>query len=289
MSTLAILLAIAAAATWALGMTISKPGVRHLDLLTFMLIRWPVVLLLAVIYAFVGREFTFPGWQPVAWAAVAGLGDAVAGGFLYLMAMQRTAAHQTTTLSSTAPLFGVLASVTFLREPLIWSAIVAAFLVVVGAYFLVKQEKGVTRSSLLGSLFALLTGVLWGVMETVPSKLALEGGLSPVSMLLVFSTTAVVGILLLRPLLRQRIPRRVDRRGVLYAVISAAGGAFLGWILWLHSLQLAPASLISPVRGSTLLFAFFYSVLFLRERPTARAFFGATLVFGGVLLVSVAS
>ena len=74
-----------------------------------------------------------------------------------------------------------------------------------------------------------------------------------------------------------------------YVLLAAAGGAFLGWTLWLSSLQRAPASVISPVRGSTLLFAFLYTLLFLRERPTLRAIAGAGCVLVGIVLVSLAS
>jgi len=89
------------------------------------------------------------------------------------------------------------------------------------------------------------------------------------------------------PFLRARFPRHVDRSGIALTVLAGVGGAFLGWILWLSSLNIAPASLISPIRGSTLVFALIYSVLFLRERLTKRALLGVLLVLAGVVLVSV--
>ena len=89
------------------------------------------------------------------------------------------------------------------------------------------------------------------------------------------------------PLLRRHLPRRVDRPGLALAGVSAVFGAFLGWWLWLSGLRLAPASVLAPVRGSTLLFTFLFSILFLGERPTRPAIVGVALVFGGVLLVSL--
>jgi drug/metabolite transporter (DMT)-like permease len=98
-----------------------------------------------------------------------------------------------------------------------------------------------------------------------------------------------LGMLLLAPLLRRRIPRRVSPRGYLFVVLSAVAGAFLGWLLWLYALGLAPASVLSPIRGSTLLFALVYSVLFLRERPSARSLVGVGFVAAGVFLVTLVS
>jgi transporter family protein len=89
------------------------------------------------------------------------------------------------------------------------------------------------------------------------------------------------------PLLRSRFPRHVSQRGIALTALAGIGGAFLGWMLWLSSLSLAPASLISPIRGSTLVFALVYSILFLRERLTQRALLGILLVLAGVVLVSI--
>lgn len=180
-----------------------------------------------------------------------------------------------------------MGSILFLGEPARWSAFLAAGLVVAGAFLLVHEPRGVKHSRPTGPAFALVAGLLWGVAETVPSKLALDGGISPALLLVVFSLSAVAAVSLVTPFLRSRIPRRIDRAGVVYILTSASGGAFVGWVFWLLALERAQASLVSPVRGSTLLFAFVYSVLFLRERPRAVAFLGVALVFAGILVVSL--
>jgi len=282
---LAILLALASGATWAIGMTVAKPALRHIDVLSYMLGRWLIVVPLALVYGLATGTFELASWIGIGYAALAGFIDSTLGGLFYMMAMQRAPAHQTTTLASTAPLWGVASAILILGEPLRWSVIVAAVLVVLGAYFLVGHRLKL-RGRLAGSALALLTGLLWGFAETIPSKLALQHGLSPASLLFVFALSGVVTIAAMIPILRPWFPRRIERRGVAYVFLAAAGGAFLGWILWLSSLQLAPASVISPIRGSTLLFAFLYTILFLRERPAWRALVGVAFVLGGVVLIS---
>ncbi len=287
MPSIAILLAISAAAAWAIGMTAAKPGVRHMDLVTYTLARWLLVSVLAFLYALVTHRLAFPGWWPILLAAGAGILDSTFGGIFYLLAMERASAYQTTTLSSTAPLWGVVGAILVWGAPMLWRTVIAAILVIGGAWFLTQRRRSTEPRAWLGAAFALITGILWGFAETVPAKLALQEGMSPETFLLVFSLSGALGMLVLLPILRLHIPRRVERRGILFVVLSAIGGAFLGWLLWLHALNLAPASVISPVRGSTLLFAFIYSVLFLKERPTVRAFIGIALVAAGVLLVSL--
>jgi len=283
---LAILWALCAGATWAIGMTAAKPALRHIDVLSYMIGRWALVIPLALLYAAITGSLAFPSWGAVGWAALAGIMDATFGGFFYLMAMQRTPAYQATTLASTAPLWGVTTAILVLGEPVRWQVFVAAAAVVCGAYFLVGRRIRI-RDHLTGSFFAVLTGFLWGVAETVPSKLALDAGLSPGSLLFVFSAVALTAISAMTPLLRVRFPRHIEARGIGLTILGGLGGAFLGWIFWLISLNLAPASVISPIRGSTLVFSLVYSVLFLRERPSIRAVAGVVFVLIGVVLVSL--
>ncbi|MCK4571225.1 DMT family transporter, partial [Candidatus Bipolaricaulota bacterium] len=158
MPNVAILLAISAAAAWAIGMTAAKPGVRHMDLVTYTLARWLLVSVLAFIYALVTQRLAFPGWWPVLLAAGAGILDSTFGGIFYLLAMERTSAHQTTTLSSTAPLWGVLGAILLLGEPLLWRIVIAAVLVIAGAVFLTERRRSAKPKAWLGAGFALITG-----------------------------------------------------------------------------------------------------------------------------------
>ena len=283
---IAVLLALAAGATWAIGMTVAKPVVRHIDVVTYMLGRWLLVAPLALSYAVVTGSLAFADGYAIGMAVLAGFLDSALGGLFYLMAMQRAPAYQTATLASTAPLWGVVSAILVLGEPFRWEILVAAALVVSGAYFLAGRRLHI-RSHAVGSLLGLLTGFLWGFAETVPSKLALEHGLPPAMLLFVFSCSGVVSIALMSPFLRTRFSRHVSRTGVLLTALAAVGGAFLGWMFWLSSLSRAPASLISPIRGSTLVFSLLYAVLFLRERPPRHALLGILLVLAGVVLVSI--
>jgi drug/metabolite transporter (DMT)-like permease len=284
---LAFLLAVAAAASWGVAMTVAKPGSRHLDPVTFLLTRWILALILAVLVAGIGGTLVFPSWDAIGLVVLGSFMNAVIGWTLYLLAMERAPGYRVTALASTAPLWGVLGAILFVGEPFHWAALVAALLVIAGAYFLVRERSSEGEPTLSGAVLAIVAGILWGVSESVPMNLATQRGMPPETSIIVFAIAAIAGNALLMPLLRRRIPSRRDRRGLWLAALSAVSGAFLGWFLWLNGLRLAPASLLAPVRGSTLLFTFVFSVLFLRERPSRWAIIGVALVFGGVLLVSL--
>jgi len=283
---MATLLALGAAASWGIAMTAAKPILRYMDPLSFLLLRWSIALIPAAAYGLLIHRLAFPGWPAIGWVALASLLNVVVGWTIYMLANQSAPAYQSATLASIAPLWGVIASIVFLGEPLEWRVLVAGLLVVAGAVFLVRPKALAIRSSLLGASLAVLAGVFWGVSETVPTKLAIQHGITSETMLVVLGCSTLLGMSLLTPLLRKRIARRFNPRGLWLVVLSAVSGAFLGWFFWLHGLRLAAASVLAPIRGSTLLFTFLFSVLFLRERPSRWAIVGVLLVFGGVVLVS---
>lgn len=270
-------------------MTVAKPGSRHLDPVTFLLTRWILALGLTLLVSLLSGSLAIPSWSAAGFVVVGAVMNAVVGWTIYLLAMERAPGYLVTALASTAPLWGVLGAIVFVGEPFRWTALIAALLVVGGAFFLLVGRAASVKATLPGALLALVAGVLWGISESVPMNIATRLGMVPETSIVVFACAAIVGVLLLTPLLRRKIPRRVDRPGIGLAALSAVSGAFLGWFLWLSGLQLAPASLLAPVRGSTLLFTFFFSIVFLRERPTRWSIVGVLLMFGGVLLVSLGS
>jgi len=285
---MAIVFALAAAASWGAAMTIAKPIVRYMDPLTFLLIRWAMALVPALAYGLIVHQLAFPGWIAIGYVALASLLNVIIGWTIYLIANQSAPAYQSATLASIAPLWGVVGAIVFLGEPLLWRVVIAGLLVVMGAVFLVRRKKGLRApTSLLGAFLAILAGAFWGVSETVPTKLALQQGITSETLLVVLGCCTLVGMALLTPILRRRIPLRFNPRGLGLAALSAISGAFLGWFFWLQALGLEAASVLAPIRGSTLLFTFAFSVLFLRERPSRWAVLGVLLVFGGVLLVSI--
>jgi len=285
---MAILFALAAAASWGVAMTIAKPILRYMDPLTFLLTRWGIALVPAVIYGLLTHRLVLPTAAAIGYVALASLLNVIIGWTIYMLANLSAPAYQTATLASTAPLWGVVAAIVFLGEPLEWQILAAGLLVAGGAVFLVQRRAAAAKSSsIVGAALAVLAGIFWGVSETVPTKLAIQHGITPETMLVVLGCTTILGMSMVAPLLRKRVPRRFDPRGLWLVVLSAVSGAFLGWFFWLQGLRLEAASVLAPIRGSTLLFTFVFSVIFLRERPSRWAVVGVLLVFGGVMLVSI--
>lgn len=286
MSSPAVLLTVGAAASWSLSQVLTKEGLRRMDFVAYGVVRPLFALPLVLSYGFITSGLRFPGPELVGIAACGGLIDSFLGTLLYMLSLRRSPAHQAAPLSSTAPFWGVVTAVLFLGErphPIVF---VSALLVVLGAYFLGGHRPGETTSHpALGTLAALGAGVMWGVAETLPAKYCLIHGMTPITYQLIMVGTAALSWGLLA--VWQRPKLHWSPKGLGIACQSAFTGFFLGWLLWLSGLSLAPASVLAPVRGSTTVFSFLLSIFLLRERPSPRAAVGLLFVSGGVFLVSI--
>jgi drug/metabolite transporter (DMT)-like permease len=280
-------LGLSGALVWGLSQVLTKPGLAEMDLARFALIRVVTGLVCVIPFGLATSEFAFPPLPALGAAVSVGVIDCFLGVLLFMLAVQRIDAHQATPLANAAPLWGVLAAWLFLAESLSVVVLVAALLVVCGAYFLAGRGTGSVsgRRRLWGLAFAVGCGACWGIAETVPAKYCMSQGMSPATFQLIVMVTTTALWSLAAAIGRHRHWTRNGRRAAVLGVVSGFTGFFLGWTLWLSGLQLAPASVLAPLRGTTILFGFIGSVAFLRERPTRRAMLGGALVLAGVLLV----
>lgn len=288
MALIAILMTLGASFSWALTSVLMKIGVTSMTRIGFAAIRPWFGLLFVLPYAYLAATLDFGSAHLVAIAIGGSLLNAVLGTALFYYAITHAPLHQASILSNTGPFWGVLSSVLVLGEPARPVAFISALLIVGGTYFLIeRRQAGGKHPHVLPLLAALGAGMLWGFASAVPAKYCLDNGMNPMAYHLLFTSGA--GVLWGLAILPKLISRTVTftKKGMLVALVSSFFGYFVGWILWLNALDLAPASLVSPIGGTSVLFTVLLSVLFLRERPTRRALVGGLLVFAGVLLVSI--
>ena len=289
MNSLAILLALAAAISWALTQTIAKIGLKRMDLVPYLFIRPLLALPFIVPYGLLTSGFHLPSPGLIGIAILGGLTDSFAGSMLYMFAIRKSSAHKAASLANTAPFWGVVAAVLFLGERAQLTTFIAGASVALGAYFLVTRRGTTSASySFWEPLPALGAGILWGLAETVPAKYCLTHGMTPITFQLILVCTAAVSWGSVAILRRKKHHLHFPWPGVRVALFTSFTGFFLGWILWLSGLNLALACQLAPVRGGAMtLFAFIFSMLLLHERPSAYSIIGMLLTVAGVSLISI--
>ncbi len=283
----AILLTLGAALSWALTSVLMKLGLQRMSKVGFAAIRPWMGLLFIVPYAFLTKGFQFGSPRLILVAIAGSLINAFLGTALFYYAISTGPLHRASILSNTSPFWGVVSAVIVLGEPPSPVSFVAAGSVILGAYLMFDRKGDPADRRILPIIAALGAGALWGFASAVPTKYCLEGGMSPIAYQLLFAGSAGIwwGLAVLPGLIKRRIT--VTRSGVSIALLSAFFGYFAGWVLWLTALRGAPASLLSPISGTSVLFTVLMSVLFLGERLTVRTAIGGLFVFAAVILVSL--
>lgn len=284
---MAIGLALSAMACWSITLILAKPGLARMDAVSYGFIRPIFASALVFFFGLATSSLAVPDPNILGIAALGGFIDMFVGVALFMYAMKRVPAHKAGPLANTAPLWGVIVSVIWLREDPGLLTFVAAGLVVAGSFFLASREEEHEGPSLLrGTLAALGAGLLWGISDTAIAKYCLIHGMTRPTLHLVFMLTAGIcwGVLAVA---KGRWRRRYyPWNGMKFALTTAFSGMFAGMLLWLLALEMAPASVLSPTRGALTLFVFLLSVLVLKERPSRRAAWGVLLVGAGVAIVS---
>jgi len=115
---LGVFLAIAASVMWGLGTAILKPAITHLTVVQTNAIRMPVVA--GILYATrvwpSGERLRHIDARTLAIVGATGLVGMGLGSYWFLGAIKAIGAARTVTLTSVAPLFGLIMAVVFLKE-----------------------------------------------------------------------------------------------------------------------------------------------------------------------------
>ncbi|RLE32788.1 hypothetical protein DRJ24_06095 [Candidatus Acetothermia bacterium] len=283
----AILLTLGSALSWALTSVLMKLGLERMSRIGFAAIRPWMGLLFIIPYAFLTKGLQFGSAKLILVASAGSFLNAFLGTALFYYAISNGPLHRASILSNTSPFWAVASAVIVLHEPPTLASFIAAGLVVLGAYLMFERKGSADGRRILPVIAALGAGALLGFASAVPTKYCLEGGMSPIAYELLFAGSAGIwwGIVVLPGLVRKRIS--VTRSGLFIALLSAFFGYFAGWILWLTALRHAPASLLSPISGTSVLFTVLMSIAFLGERLTIRTAIGGVLAFAAVIIVSL--
>lgn len=281
------MLALAATFCWGMDQILGKIAMRDLDVVTLNAIRPSFAILFVFPYALLTRGLSFPGVDLILLAALPGIIGKSAGTNLYFYIMSRSPAHKVMPIANSAGLWSIIIAILFLGENARPIVFVSAIIVILGMYLLTSNEgRDASNQWIWGVILALLVSVLWG-LELPIMKHCLSQGMSPSTYQAVMVTTAAgtCSTAMLSPNSKQKL--NLTRRGIKTSLISGFFAFFLGFVLWLHAVEMETASAIAPFSGGTILFGFILSVALLGERPTKKAFLGLMMMFVGMLLVMV--
>lgn len=288
------LLALLSAFLWAMASVLLAVGARRIHVLPLNLIRC------VISTAFFWCLLPFFGGLdalaaiPVAawpWLVLSVLGLLVVGDTLYFRSMDLAGVSWAMPVASVNPLWAVLLASVFLDEPLSWTLLLGALLVIAGVILVSRSARPQDadgsvdpRARRRGILIALLVSVLWAV-----GQVALKPATTGMHSVVANSVRQPMGLLMLLALTlwrgRWRALRKLDLKS--WAVIGVASlvGTGVGTLFFVMAIQLAGAGRTAVLTSTSPLLAIPFSMLWLRERPTRWTLAGTLLTTAGIVLV----
>ncbi|MHB0857435.1 MAG: DMT family transporter [Anaerolineae bacterium] len=222
------------------------------------------------------------------------IGAGVIGDGLYVRSLRLIGMHRAFPLANTYPLFAVLLSVLWLREPVHGQMLAGMLLVIVGVAVMIQPERAANveaaaespRRQVEGALLALGAAVAWGSCAVLLSQ-----GVQDIDTILVSSVQAAsVMVLSLGLAGRASVSASVPvwRLGRATMWLLLLGGV-LNWgaanTFYVAAVRYAGPSRAAIIGSSAPIFAVPLSMLLLHESPTRRTLVGTVITVLGLILV----
>jgi uncharacterized membrane protein len=287
-------IAFASALLWAVSSVLLTVGARQIDVLPLNFLRTVVSTLFfwALLPFFGGLEavaaIPAANWL---WLLLSVLMLLVVGDTFYFLSMELAGVSWAMPVASINPLWAVLLAFLWLDEPLTWTLLAGALLVVLGIVLVSRMSGRPVAKSVdsqlrrKGLILALLVSVLWAV-----GQVALKPGTEGVNSVVANSVRQPMGMLALLALTLARGRwgelKKLDTRS--WAVIGVASllGTGIGSLLFVISIQMIGAGRAAVLTSTSPLMAIPFSMLWLQERPTRWTVAGTVLNTAGIALVA---
>jgi drug/metabolite transporter (DMT)-like permease len=226
------------------------------------------------------------------WLVVSVLGLLVVGDTLYFRSLDLAGVSWAMPVASINPLWAVLLAALFVGEPLSWSLLLGALLVVAGVTLLNKPAGQASNGQAIapqarrtGLLLAFVVSILWA-----GGQVALKPATAGMTSVVANSVRQPMGMLMLLGLNltqgRLHELKKLDRKSWLVILVASFIGTGIGTLLFIMAIQITGAGRTAILSSTAPLLAMPFSMLWLRERPSRWTVAGTLLTVVGVGLVA---
>jgi len=280
--------ALANAFLFALHNMLTKKGLRYSNPAT------AVITSLAINLVFLwGVSILFVPLAPLASAAVllfvlVGLFQPGLTRFLTYKGIETLGIALTDPIRATTPLFSAVVAILFLGEQMTLPIGVATLVIIFGITLLSHPGGSVKAIRPAYILYPLLASLLAGCSQVL-RKFGMASVPHPfLAAAVTASSSFAVVLLTLCASAKGRETFRLDRKSLPF-YLPAGVAVSLGMVSIYYALDLGKVTVVIPISSIGPFFSLVFSALFLRdvERVTPKIVLGASLIIGGVLLITL--
>ena len=287
--------ALAAAVSWAGGVTILKRLTNRIDTLSLNTLRLCVasLLLLAVILlSGRGTELVNTPLKPLVYLIISGAIGLAIGDTIFIKSLSYLNASQAFPIALCSnPVFTMLLAVLLLGESFTWVTGLGTFLVLLGIYLLTSTRmtnSAPRRIRGKGIVLALSAGATWAV-AAVTLKLGVMD-MDPLVAVAIKLSSATIVLLPFALSQRKRGAlqlRKYGSRNLALVLTSALIDFGMGMVFFIIAIQLIGAGRAVVLAATSPLFLLPFSVFVLKERLTRLTLIGIFTGIAGICLVAI--
>ncbi len=294
-----LILALLAAVCYAGGMTIvrkvvSQTGESFTSVITSVFIGI-LYFLAAILISGKTNNLWYISWGAILILAAAGIIHFVAGRLLGYNAYRLIGANKASAFTRTTPFYTLTFGALFLNEPLTPTLILGVLCIFSGAMLVGTERKSVSEGTqgrfsgteLKGILAALGSALCWGISPVLIRSVVGEiGSPSAAAFVSYVAASIVIAFLLFRRRFREQLVQLRSSATLIRLVIA---GLFVSTaqLLTYTALSLSPASMVTPLVSTSILFLFLLSFLLNRniEVFTLKVILGMAAAVAGTFLI----
>jgi DME family drug/metabolite transporter len=229
-------------------------------------------------------------------AALSGVIGLGFGDTLYMVSLKLTGVARAVPVTCTYPLFTLLWAVLLQGEPVTFSVVLGAVVIVIGIWLLSHEKESETASVrrkvlIKGLAFALATAIIWSVSITMMDIAVKQTpDLDRALMINTFRVVAVaVSLLAVSPVIDRSLGfLRLDRKTVVALIAGGIVALGLGWFFMAYSFVETSQARAVPLSSTTPLFSTLTAIVLLHEKVTAKNVLGSIMIVTGIFLIFLA-
>lgn len=210
--------------------------------------------------------------------------------YMTYIGVEKLGAARSDTIRSLTPLFAVVFAFIFFNEQFSQYSLIAAALIVLGAWFLGRDahhSNGDKVFKFSDLLYPFVAAVVAGLVSNL-RKIGMNLDITSLAAATTAATSAIF-VFSLFLIYKENYKRIIINRDSIRYLLLAGGMVGITDIIDLIALKKSKVSIVAPLLATTPLFVIFFSWIFLRqvEKITRNLLIGAILIFGGVVIIAL--
>lgn len=268
---------------------LSKCGVKNTNSNVATAIRTTIVLIFAWIIVFItGAERTIfsISWKSWLFLILSGLATGTSW-ICYFKALSLGEVSRVAAIDKSSVILSVLFAIIIFpaERNNWWIKLLCLTAIGVGTFLMLEIKGNDDKKGIIWIVFALLSAV-FAAATSVLAKIGIEGVDSNLATAIRTFVVLVLAWLIVICKKEIRLVREVPKKDFLFLVLSGiATGA--SWLCYYYAIQKGQLSVVVPIDKMSILITVVFSVIFLKEKLSIKAWIGLTCITAGTVLMAV--